>query len=191
MNDLTIENHFFVQNIIGNQSLKCTMLHNCEFSVDFRRAHFKFQRKYPTCIQKYMHFMQRWYSLISSLQWRHNERDGVSNHQRLECLLNRLFRRRSKKTSELRFTGLSEGNPPVTGRFPSQGANNAEKISIWWRHDDTRSLTMPGPKVRLSVNRRQFQTPLDIRSHSWLIIILLIWYQGVNKWSHLLVFNGM
>ena len=30
MNDLTIENHFFVQNIIGNQSLKCTMLHPCE-----------------------------------------------------------------------------------------------------------------------------------------------------------------
>ena len=27
-----------------------------------------------------------------SLQWRHNERDGVSNHQRLDCLLNRLFK---------------------------------------------------------------------------------------------------
>ena len=32
-----------------------------------------------------------------SLQWRHNERDGVSNHRRIECLLNRLYRRRSKK----------------------------------------------------------------------------------------------
>ena len=32
------------------------------------------------------------------LQWRH-ERDGVSNHQRLHCLLSRLFRCRSKKTS--------------------------------------------------------------------------------------------
>ena len=31
------------------------------------------------------------------LQWRHNEYDGVSNHQRIDCLLNRLFRRRSKK----------------------------------------------------------------------------------------------
>ena len=29
---------------------------------------------------------------------RHNECGGVSNHQRLDCLLNRLFRRRSKKT---------------------------------------------------------------------------------------------
>ena len=34
-----------------------------------------------------------------SLQWRHNECDGVSNHQPHDCLLNRLFRRRSKKIS--------------------------------------------------------------------------------------------
>ena len=32
---------------------------------------------------------------------------------------------------KLRVTGLYEGNPPVTGRFPSQMANNAENISIW------------------------------------------------------------
>ena len=31
------------------------------------------------------------------LQWRHNEHDGVSNHQPHDCLLNRLFRRRSQK----------------------------------------------------------------------------------------------
>ena len=29
-----------------------------------------------------------------SLQCPHNERDGVSNHQGLDCLLNRLFMRR-------------------------------------------------------------------------------------------------
>ena len=32
------------------------------------------------------------------LQCRQNERNGVSHHQRLNCLLNRSFRRRSKKT---------------------------------------------------------------------------------------------
>ena len=37
-----------------------------------------------------------------SLQWRHNELDGVSNRQPHDCLFNRLFRRRSKKTSKLR-----------------------------------------------------------------------------------------
>ena len=30
----------------------------------------------------------------NSFQWRHNGRDGVSNHQPYDCLLNRLFRRR-------------------------------------------------------------------------------------------------
>ena len=48
-----------------------------------------------------------WYVLLS-LQWRYNERDGVSNHRRLYCLLNRLFMRRSKNTSKLRVTGLCE-----------------------------------------------------------------------------------
>ena len=34
-----------------------------------------------------------------TLEWRHNERDGISNHQPRDCLLNGLFRCRSKKTS--------------------------------------------------------------------------------------------
>ena len=34
------------------------------------------------------------------LRWRHNGHDGVSNHQPHHCLLNRLFGRRSKKTSK-------------------------------------------------------------------------------------------
>ena len=68
------------------------------------------------------------------LRWRHNERDGVSNHQPHHCLLNCWFRRRSKKTSNLRVTGLCEGNSPVTGEFSAQKAGNAENVSIWWRH---------------------------------------------------------
>ena len=44
-------------------------------------------------------------------------------------------RRRSKKTSKVRLTGLCAGNSPVTGEFPTQMASNAEKVSIWWRHD--------------------------------------------------------
>ena len=45
----------------------------------------------------------------NSLQLRHNELDGVSDHQPHDCLLNRLFRRWSKKTSKLRVTGLCGG----------------------------------------------------------------------------------
>ena len=58
-----------------------------------------------------------------SLRWRHSEHDGVSNLQPHDCLLNRLFRRRSKKTSQLRITGLfSRG----IHQFPAQRASNAE-----------------------------------------------------------------
>ena len=69
-----------------------------------------------------------------TLQRRHNECFGVSNHQRLDSLLNLMFRCRSKKTSNLRVTGLWEGNSPVTSEFPAQRARNAENVSIWWRH---------------------------------------------------------
>ena len=68
------------------------------------------------------------------LRWRHNGRDSVSNHQPHDCLLSRLFRRRSKKTSKLRVTGLCSGNSPGTGEFPAQMASYAENVSIWWRH---------------------------------------------------------
>ena len=76
-----------------------------------------------------------WELVPRILQWRHNEHDGVSNHRRLYCLLNRLFRRRSKRISKLRVTGLCEENSPVTGEFPAQRTSNAENVSIWWRHN--------------------------------------------------------
>ena len=68
------------------------------------------------------------------LLWRHYESGSVSNHQPHDCLLKGLFRRRSKKTSKLRVTGLCMGNSPGTGEFPAQMASNAENVSIWWRH---------------------------------------------------------
>ena len=74
------------------------------------------------------------YNLVDWLQWRHNGCDCVSNHQPHDCLLKRLFRRRSKKTSKLRATGPCAGNSPVTGEFPAQMASNAENASIFRRH---------------------------------------------------------
>ena len=56
-----------------------------------------------------------------SLHRCHNDRDGVSNHQPHSCLLNRLFRRRSKKTSTLRVTGLCAGNSPGPVNSPHKG----------------------------------------------------------------------
>ena len=75
-------------------------------------------------------------AVVRPLQWRHNGRDSISNHQPHDCLLNRLFRHRSRKTSKLRVTGLCAGNSPGTGEFAAQRASNAENVSIWWRHHD-------------------------------------------------------
>ena len=74
--------------------------------------------------------------LKKTLQWCHNGRDGVWNNQPHDCLLNRLFWRRSKKTSKLRVTGLCAGNSPVTGEFPVQRASNVNNVSIQWYHHD-------------------------------------------------------
>ena len=68
------------------------------------------------------------------LRWRHNDRDGVSNHQPHDCLLNRSFRCTSNETSKLRVTDLCVGNSPVAGEFPAQRASNVENVPIWWRH---------------------------------------------------------
>ena len=51
-------------------------------------------------------FPRRYVLVTSTLQWRQSGR--VSNHQPNDCFLNNSFRRRSKKTSKLRVTGLCE-----------------------------------------------------------------------------------
>ena len=80
--------------------------------------------------------------LFSAYQWRHYGHDSVSNHQPHDCLLNHLFRRRSKKTSKLRVTGLCAGTSTGTGEFPAQMGSNAENVSIWWRHHEIEALDL-------------------------------------------------
>ena len=84
-----------------------------------------------SCIENYR--LSCWKCWKKSLQY-HNGCDGVPNHQPHDCLLNSLFRRRSKKTSKLRVTGLCVGNSPVTGEFPAQKASNAENVSRCMRY---------------------------------------------------------
>ena len=45
----------------------------------------------------------------------------------IDCLFNNLFRLTSKKTPKLRVT---DENPPVTGRLPSERVSNIESVSI-------------------------------------------------------------
>ena len=62
------------------------------------------------------------YPHISSLQWRHNERDGVSNHQPSDCLLNPLYsgdQRKHQSSALLAFArGIHRG--PVIPRTKGQ-----------------------------------------------------------------------
>ena len=87
-------------------------------------------------------------------QWRHNEYDGVSDHQ---CLLTRLIRRTSQKTSKLRVTGLCAGNSPVTGEFPVQRASKAENVFIWWRHHVKLKRVQDGWHLPLRLGESVFQ----------------------------------
>ena len=115
--------------------------------------------------------------IINSLQWRHNGLDGVSNHQPHHCLLNCLFRRRSKKTSKIRVTGLCAGNSPVTGAFPAQMASNAENVCIWWRHHEIPLMYHKAAWISITCM---------VTSGHWKLPLLLARYQG-NHQSALLL----
>ena len=70
------------------------------------------------------------YLISHSLHWRHNDHGGVSNHQPHDCLLNRLFSRRSKKTSKLRVTGLCAGKSPGPVISPHKGTVRRKMFSF-------------------------------------------------------------
>ena len=95
---------------------------------------------------------------------RRNGHDSVSNHQPHDCLLNRLFRRRSKKTSKLRVTGVWAGNSPGTGEFRAQ-TSNAENVSIWWRHHAEPTIFM----LNLQYSLQQYP-----------ILLTPYWFQLMN-----------
>ena len=107
-------------------------------------------------------------TVINTLRWRHNGRDSVSKHQPHDCSLNRLFRRRSKKTSKLRVTGLCAGNSPLTGEFPAQMASNAENVSIWWRRHDILPI---GIQFQIESIMKSIKLTADI----FILAIAMIW----------------
>ena len=113
-----------------------------------------------------------WKISTCPLRWRHNGPDSVSNHQPHDCLLNRLFRRRSKKTSKLRVTGLCAGNSPGTAEFPAQMASNAENVFIWWRHHVCAWYLLLAHTTFIEV---------AISVSKW-IFIVLVWYLKIHEW---------
>ena len=71
------------------------------------------------------------------LQWRHIMSTMASQITSLTTVYSAVYsRRRSKKTSKLRVTGLCVGNSPVTVDISAQRASYAENVSIWWRYHE-------------------------------------------------------
>ena len=120
----------------------------------------------------------------NTLLWRHNGRDGVSNHQPHEYLLNHSFMRRSKKTSKLRVTGLCAGTSPETGEFPAQMVSNAENVSIWWRHHEC-ALCENKRDNNIEVNGSEVkwaECSLIIGTGCWVHVFSLILDSSVGLW---------
>ena len=115
----------------------------------------------------------KWKPFDIPLPWRLNKRDNVSNHQLHDCLLNRLHRRRSKKTSKLRVTGLCGEISPLTGEFPAQMVSNAENVSIRRRHHANVSMVSEWPEVYSTPQHQSDSGPVHFRHGS-----------GMFSWSN-------
>ena len=145
------------------------------FPCGINILHFDWSR---LCSIKSVYYHQMGYMVRfrKSLEWPHNERDGVSNPRRPECLLNGLLRRRSKKKSKLRV--------PVIGGFPSQRARDAENVSIWWRHHEKQKLYQI--QVRLSLFIRsclEARVPFNIYIANKLAAVQFFWMHISSQWG--------
>ena len=102
--------HIWCQMLIHDNSKEIQAAFICWFSTHKAMAQLtKEWSRYQASINIYMRDVHKGITehiRFIALQWRHTGRDSLSNHQPHDCLLNRLFRRRSKKTSKLRVTGL-------------------------------------------------------------------------------------
>ena len=132
---------------------------------------------------------------LHALQWRHNDHDGVSNHQPHGYLLNRLFRRRSKKTSKLRVTGVCVGNSPGPVNCPHKGPVTRKMFSF----DNVimRGITNRIPFIITSWNGNIFRvnSPLcgELTGHGWIPLTktsdaelwCFLWYapEQTVKWT--------
>ena len=121
-----------------------------------------------------------------ALRWRHNDHAGVSNHQSHGCLLHRLFRRRWKKTSKLRVTGLCAGNSPGPVNSPHKGPVTREMFPF----DDVIMVTneLPKPGARTSATMELFSWNIPIlATEDFFFSRLFSTFQRVVKRTHILL----
>ena len=115
------------------------------------------------------------------LEWRHNGRDCVSNHQPRDGLLNRLFRLRSKKTSKLRVTGLCAGNSPGP-------VNSPHKWPVTRKMFPFNDVIIPCYNVTMTLKRSPRYWPIVVTVlPTWmvtrrrLVISLISWTRSWTK----------
>ena len=71
--------------------------------------------------------------VVNVLEWRQNEHDGVSNHQRLDCLLNCLFLSRTDKKHQ---SSASLAFVRGIRRWPVNSPHKGPVKRIFFRFDD-------------------------------------------------------
>ena len=96
------------------------------------------------------------------LEWCHNERDDIWNHRRLDYLLSRLFRRRSKKTSTLQVTGLCEGKYTIWWRLHATQATNCSHES-----SDYQRMKPQSSAFTVLCEGQQYGQCFDVMTPSW------------------------
>ena len=116
--------------------------------------------------------------ISKQLHWRHDERDGVSNNRRCDCLLNRSSRRTSKETSKLRVTGLfvwewwiSPHKEPVTRKmFSFDDVIMINAHSVHYNLSASQHVQATGLDARAS----RVKWPAQFTSH-WYGILFIEW----------------
>ena len=101
-----------------------------------------------------------------SLHWRHDEHDGLSNHQSHDCLFNHLFKAQIKENIKTPRHWPLWGEL-VTSEFPTQRASNVENDSIWWCHHDTNTLSLLASAVNVSIGSGKGLRPVQCQTITW------------------------
>ena len=105
------------------------------FRYTYRNKELNMYILYTQSVYRLQYFCDiTWASLYFPITVTSHNLHGVSNHRPFVCLFSGLLRLTRKKNFKDALLALCEGNPPVTGGFPSERASNAESIFISWRH---------------------------------------------------------
>ena len=126
------------------------------------------------------HIYHNWMREHNTLQWRHNGRDGVSDHQPHECHTQPFIQVQIKENIKAQRLWPSCREFPGDRwiEFPTQRASNADNVSIWWRHHE---MAMKGSNSRTITNTNVKKWSLRLRHHDYNISQKIHFYDSCVK----------